>query len=252
MASSRVAVYAGRCLLLAALLVAWEVIGRTKGGVFFPSFTATAGELVEIAKNGQLWEAAGSSNESLAIGFPASVLLGVPVGLLFGRSKGVDRSLSYYLDIMLVVPMVALVPLVIVALGLSLTARVAIVMLFAFPVIALNARAGVRVIDRNRVEMARSFGASRLQVWTKIILPAAIAPISSGIRLGLARAVSGMIVVELILIPVGLGGLMVTFESEFAAASLYAVTLAVIIEGVALATLAKVAENAIVRRMSGV
>ena len=85
-----------------------------------------------------------------------------------------------------------------------------------------------------------------------VILPAALGPLFDGLRLALARAISGMIVVELTLVPAGLGGLIVTYRSEFAAPSLYAVTLMVILEGIVLVGMAQWAERRPRRRVAGV
>jgi ABC-type nitrate/sulfonate/bicarbonate transport system permease component len=238
--------------VLAAFLAGWEALGRSSGGKFLPPFGETVTHWLGLAHDGELWPALLASNESLLLGFPLSVLLGVPLGLLFGRRRVVDRAFSYYLDILLVVPMISVVPIVIVALGLGTAARVAVVVLFALPVISLNARAAVRVVDEALIEMARSFNAGPLRIWFSIILPAALGPIFTGLRLGLSRAVSGMIVIELTLIPTGLGGLMMNYRAAFAAADLYAVTLTVLVEGVLLVTAAQYLERAINRRLQGV
>ncbi len=240
-----------RVALLLVLVGGWELFGRQSGGFFLPPFTLTLGHLWALVRDGTIWSALAASNVALLIGFPTAALIGIPIGLLFGRRRLLDRSLSYWLDMMLVIPMIAVVPAIIVALGLSLTARVAVVVLFALPVIGMNARAAVRVIDERLTEMARSFGARPPQVWTKVILPAALSPLFAGLRLGLARAVSGMVVVELTLVPAGLGGLIVTYRSQFAAADLYAVTLTVLLEGVLLIGLAQLAERPLARRLAG-
>jgi len=218
---------------------------------FLPPFTLTAVHLWDLVRAGTLWSALGTSNTALMIGYPLAVLVGVPLGFLFGRRRLVDRAFSYWLDAALVIPMIAVVPAVIVALGLTLEARVAVVVLFALPVIGMNARAAVRVIDEGLTEMARSFGARPLRVWLQVILPAALTAVFAALRLGLARAISGMVVVELTLVPAGVGGLMVKYRSQFAAADLYAVTLAVLLEGMILIALAQALECRIARRLAG-
>jgi ABC-type nitrate/sulfonate/bicarbonate transport system permease component len=189
------------------------------------------------------------SNQALLIGFPVSVLVGLPLGFLLGRVRVADRALSYWFDVALVIPMIAIVPVIIVALGLSLTARVLVVILFTLPIVALNARAAVRIVQSQLIEMSESFGASRRQVWQTVILPSSFAPVFTGLRVGLAHAISGMIVIELTLIPAGLGGLIVTFRSQFAASDLYAVTLMILIEGLVLVGLAHALEQLVARRL---
>jgi ABC-type nitrate/sulfonate/bicarbonate transport system permease component len=172
-------------------------------------------------------------------------------GFLIGRRRMADRALSYWLDAAMVIPMVAIVPVVIVALGLTLTSRVAIVVLFALPSIAMNSRAAVRVVDQSLVEMARSFGATRRRLWTAVILPSAFAPLFAGLRIGIGRAISGMIVVELLLVPAGLGELLLNFKASFSTADLYAVTFIVLAEGVVLTSLGHALERKLNQRMSG-
>ncbi len=247
----RIAVWAVRAAAVGVFIGLWEWLGRTSASFFVPSFTATIKRLGPLATEGGLGEAEWASNQSLLIGFPIAAIAGIAIGLVLGRKRIADRAFGYYLDILLVVPVIAIVPVIIVALGLSLDARVLVVVIFALPVIALNARASVRIIDEPLVEMASSFEASRLQVWRTIILPASLGPIFTGLRIGLARAIEGMIVVELTLIPSGLGGLLINFKSEFASADLYATTLMILIEGLVLVGFAHMGERVLLRRLQG-
>jgi ABC-type nitrate/sulfonate/bicarbonate transport system permease component len=243
------AIWAIRLVAVAAVVVFWEVLGRRDGGVFIAPFTTTVGHLFDLWGNGSLGSAMWRSNQALLIGFPISVAVGLPLGFWLGRVRIADRALSYFLDVALVIPMIAVVPVIIVALGLTLTARVVVVVTFALPIVALNARAAVRIVERHLVEMSAAFGATRIQVWRTVIVPSAFAPIFTGLRVGLAHAISGMIVIELTLIPAGLGGLIVQFRSEFAAGDLYAVTLMILIEGLALVGTAHAVERVVARRL---
>lgn len=247
----RLWVWGIRLVLLIALLALWQWYGTATGGLFVPSLTKTLSVFPELISSGVLGEALLMSNIALIIGYPLSVIIGLALGFLIGRNRVADRALSYWLDIAMVIPMVTVVPIVIVALGLSLGARVSVVMLFALPVIALNARAAVRVIQTHLVEMADSFAATRRQTWTAVILPAAMPMIFTGLGIGIGRAISGMIIIELILIPAGLGGLLLGFKSSFSAPELYAVTLVIVVQGVLLTSLARLVEKRITARIQG-
>ena len=242
------AVWAIRLATVAVLFVVWEILGR-RDRVFVAPLSTTVSHLVDLWRSGEIEPAIWRSNQALLIGFPISVLIGLPLGFLLGRVRVADRAISYWLDVALVIPMIAVVPVIIVALGLTLTARVLVVILFTLPIVALNARAAVRIVQTHLIEMSQSFGASRRQVWQSVIIPSSFAPVFTGLRVGLAHAISGMIVIELTLIPAGLGGLIVTFRSEFAAGDLYAVTLMILIEGLVLVGIAHALEQLVSRRL---
>jgi ABC-type nitrate/sulfonate/bicarbonate transport system permease component len=243
------AVWGIRLATVALIFAVWEILGRRDGGVFVAPFTTTVAHLVDLWRSGQIAPAMWRSNQALLIGFPISVVVGLPLGFVLGRVRVADRALSYWFDVALVIPMIAVVPVIIVALGLSLTARVLVVILFTLPIVALNARAAVRIVQAHLIEMSHSFGATRRQVWQSVIIPSSFAPVFTGLRVGLAHAISGMIVIELTLIPAGLGGLIVTFRSQFAAGDLYAVTLMIMIEGLVLVGIAHVLEQLVARRL---
>ena len=78
-------------------------------------------------------------------------------------------------------------------------------------------------VDPNLIEMATSFGATEREIWTKILLPGALPAIMTGIRLGLGRGVTGMVIVELLMVAVGIGNLILRFQGNFSADLLYAV-----------------------------
>jgi ABC-type nitrate/sulfonate/bicarbonate transport system permease component len=242
------AVWAVRVAAALAIVVAWEVIGR-RDSLFVAPFTTTVQHLVDLWRDGRMAHAMWRSNQALLIGFPAAAAAGLPLGFALGRVRLADRAFGYFLDMMLVVPMIAAVPVIIVALGLTLTARVVVVILFALPFVALYARAAVRVVEPHLVEMAAAFGASRRQTWQTVIVPSAFAPVFTGLRVGLAHGISGMIVIELTLIPAGLGGLIVNFRSSFATGDLYGVTLMILLEGLVLVGAARMLERWVARRL---
>lgn len=220
------------------LLLFWEYAGRTGERLLIPPFSATMVALGELIVSGELFRALYVSNQSLVLGFLLTVLLGVPFGLLLGRFPILDRVFGIYLDISLVVPMVALMPVVIVALGITLAARVVIVVLFALPGLVINVRTGMRGVDPRLVEMARAFGAREWQIWWKVTLPAALPALIAGLRFAASRAVVGMIIVELTLISVGIGLVIQNGRGQFAADVVFAGTLVVAAEGLLIVGLA--------------
>jgi NitT/TauT family transport system permease protein len=149
----------------------------------------------------------------------------------YGR---LGRIADVYLNVLLVLPAAAMIPLVILATGLGLLSRILIVFIFAFVVITVNTQAGLRQVDPMLIEMARSFGATRGQMWRKVLMPGASPAIMAGVRLGLGRSIAGMVIVELLLIAVGFGSMLLRFEGRFDSAHVYAVILLVVMESLLL------------------
>jgi NitT/TauT family transport system permease protein len=114
---------------------------------------------------------------------------------------------------------------------------------FAFPIIVVTVRAGVKEVDRRLVAMARAFCANEVQIWRRVLVPGALPAIMTAVRLGLARSVAGMVSVELLLVAIGIGQLIMTFRADFDAASLYAAILVVVTEAVLLIRVAGALER---------
>jgi NitT/TauT family transport system permease protein len=192
---------------------------------------------LELLVTGQLLGALAVSLQALLLGFAISVAFGVPLGLLMGRYRSIAAFLDVYMTALLTVPMISFIPFLVIAFGLGLHSRVWIVFLFAFVIIAINTAAGVRNADATLTEMARSFGARERELFVKIILPAALPMIMAGIRLGMGRAVLGMVTSEMILSAVGFGVMMMTFSASFNTPALFATLLTIILLAVGLLTL---------------
>jgi ABC-type nitrate/sulfonate/bicarbonate transport system permease component len=109
-----------------------------------------------------------------------------------------------------------------------------LVTIFAIVMVIVNARAGVRQVDPSLIQMARSFGASEATIWRRILIPGALPAIMTGVRLGLGRAVTGMVIVELLMVSVALGRLILQYRGMFQAASLYAVIIVILAEALIL------------------
>ncbi|HXG52581.1 MAG TPA: ABC transporter permease [candidate division Zixibacteria bacterium] len=223
-----------RLLSLLVLAAAWEAAGRTHNPHLLPPLSRVAAAWLELALSGELWSALGVSFQALWLGFLLSVLLGIPLGLLMGRYRAVEAFLNLYMTAMLAVPMIAFIPFLVIAFGLGLQSRVWVVFLFAFVIIAVNTAAGVRNVDPNFVEMARSFGARERELFLKVVLPAALPMIMAGLRLGMGRAVLGMVTGEMILAAVGFGAMLMRFGASFDSPSLFATLLTIVVLAVAL------------------
>jgi ABC-type nitrate/sulfonate/bicarbonate transport system permease component len=212
----------------------WEWAAQRVHSLLLPGFFATLKALLGLVASPLLWNALWVSNQAMLLGFALGAIVGVPLGLLMGRWSPAEKFVDPYLNILLATPMSALIPIIIMATGLGMVSRVLIVFSFAFVVITVNTRAGLRTLDPSWIEMARSFGATEAQMWRKILLRGALPAILTGLRLGLARSVSGMLMVELVLLALGIGRLILDFQGTFESAQLYATVLVIVAEAVLL------------------
>lgn len=226
-----------RLLSLLTLTGIWEVAGRTGNARLLPPFSKVMSAWLELLISGELYHALAISLQALVIGFVISVLVGVPLGLLMGRYRRLESFLDIYMTALLTVPMISFIPFLVIAFGLGLHSRVWIVFLFAFVIIAINTTAGVRNVDPTLTEMAKSFGAKESELFIKVILPAALPMIMAGIRLGMGRAVLGMVTSEMILAVVGFGAMLMTFGASFNSPALFATILTIVLLAVALLAL---------------
>ena len=226
-----------RLLSLLTLGTAWEIAGRSGNPRLLPPLSKVMRAWFDLLVSGQLFQALGISLQALTIGFALSVLFGVPLGLLMGRYRRLESFLDIYMTALLTVPMISFIPFLVIAFGLGLHSRIWIVFLFAFVIIAINTTAGVRNVDPTLTEMAKSFGARESEMFVKIILPAALPMIMAGIRLGMGRAVLGMVTSEMILAVVGFGAMLMTFGASFNSPALFATILTIVLLAVALLAL---------------
>lgn len=219
-----------RTLAFLAFASAWQLFATVNDSLFLPTFTDVAAALASMLSDGALWLAFGKSHVAMFLGYCVSVLLGVPLGLLLGRNRTAAQVGNPLLYALLATPLVGIIPLLTMSVGIGLLARVLLVWSFVFPVIVETTATGVRHVDRSLLDALRVFGASELQLWHKGVLPGAFDSIMTGLRLGAGRAIEGMVLVELIMVAVGIGGLILRYQAFFQSDRLYAVVVLVVLE----------------------
>ncbi len=224
----------GGFVLLAAAWQAWAVAAHS---LLIPDFFSTVAATWYLLASGTIWDPLFLSNQAMIVGFLVAVATAVPLGLLMARSPRLESFFDVYLNILIVTPMAALIPIFLMAFGLELTSRAAVVYVFSAPIMTVNTRAGVRSIDPSLIEMARTHCATELQIWRKILLPGALPATMTGLRLGLSRAINGMLLAELLLMAVGVGRLILDFRGHLEPALLFAVVVILLIESLVLMVL---------------
>ncbi len=228
--------------VLVVVVVIWNWYASREGNFLMPSPAEYLAAIPEVLTSPEPWRALATSDVTLAIGYGVAVLVGVPTGLVMARNRLVDRVLGPYLDIAVVVPMAAMMPVVLVALGLTRQAQVAVIILFALPFIVIAARTGARTVLPEWSEMARVFGARELQVWRRVLLPGSVSAIVAGLRLGFAQALTGLVTVELTLIALGIGRQMIVYQSHFQSAELFVFVTLLVVQSVVVMSLLRALE----------
>jgi NitT/TauT family transport system permease protein len=214
---------------LLSLALLWEVTGRAMDSTLIPPLSQIGAAWWKLLSSGKLLSNLSMSLTTLVTGFCLAVLIGVVVGLLMGRFRAVEHFLDLYVNALMSAPSTAFVPVLILWFGLGVESRVAVVFLFAVFVIIINTMTGVKQVDTVLVEMARSFGAREKEIFLMIILPAALPAIMAGLRLGMGRAVKGMVTAEMLLTLTGIGAMIMQYGSSFATDSLFAVIFTVLL-----------------------
>jgi NitT/TauT family transport system permease protein len=207
-----------RIPMMASLLlwaVLWEIVGQLQLTILLPPLSRVVVRLFEIVPTATFMSALWITAKAFVIGNLIAILVGVPLGILMGRSVIADRIFLPWVNLFLSAPLSALVPVIMVLFGLGQTTIILTVVLFAIWIIVLDARAGVRAISPSLVEMAQSFGANRWQAFSQIYVWAALPEILAGIRLGVIRAVKGVIIGQLLVSIVGFGALFKLYGSKF-------------------------------------
>ena len=211
------------------MLAGWEYAGRAGISAAFPSFSETLAAAWQMMLDGALPRALGVTIVPMVVGVTLSALIGVLLGLATGLSR---RTEWFGIPLFLVLqaaPLAALIPMLVLAYGVGLATKVAVVCIMAVPVIVLNSYKAVRHAPASLLEMGQSFLGTRRQMIVKIILPAASPVIFAGLRLGTAAGFVGAILAELLISPTGVGDLITYHQSIAEYPQMYAAIAAVII-----------------------
>ena len=195
--------------------ILWEVASRsvlTNRMIIVP-FSTVMITMWDLARSGELWKHAYASLTEFVLGFLLAMIAGVFLGFLTGTSRRAREYLEPLISALYATPLVALIPFYIVVFGIQVASKVALVFTIAvFPII-INTQAGILSVEQSLLEVASSFRASRLQIFFKVQIPAAIPLVISGLRLGVGRALTGVVVAEFFFATAGVG-FMISIASQ--------------------------------------
>jgi NitT/TauT family transport system permease protein len=179
--------------------------------------------LVSTARSGVLWSNTYATMTAVLIAWVLASLAGVIAGVALGLMPRTERVLNPYLDAANAMPRIAFAPLLIVALGIGTSAKVALASTLVFFIVLSGARAGVRSADAEWLLLSSVLGARKHQVFRKVLLPVATPAIFAALRLGLIYSLLGVVGSELISARDGLGQLIAYDSSVFQMDGVYGI-----------------------------
>jgi ABC-type nitrate/sulfonate/bicarbonate transport system permease component len=168
-----------------------------------PSAIVAAG-IVEVQVP-RFWDDVRLSATEFLIGYGLAIAVGIPLGLLTGWYRRLQYLLDPWLNFLNSLPRFALLPVIVIATGLGIWSKIAVCFLGAVLAIIIPTIQGVRTVDRRYLDVASSFGASGRRRFLTVVVPATVPFIVTGLRLGIARALIGVVTGELFAATGGLG-----------------------------------------------
>ncbi|WP_067460898.1 ABC transporter permease [Actinomadura macra] len=234
---------------LAAAGAIWESVGHLAGASFFPPLSTVLARLVDMASSGLIFSSLRDSLINLALGFALSLIGGLVIGVAMGRFRKVEAALGVYVYALLTAPSLVFAPIFFSLLGEGRGSIVAVVVMYAMFVMIINTASAIQGVPAHLVEMARSYGAGEGRVLLSVMLPAAAPMIMAGVRLGVGRAVTGMINGEMFIAVVGLGRVVTQAGGRFDSASVLAVLLVIIAVALSAVALVQAVDRRITRWM---
>lgn len=205
---------------LVVLLLVWEflplLITMQEGTkLFFTVPSDIGGTLWQMFATGAIWGPLGVSASAFAIGLSIAIAVGLPVGVLLGRSAALNAMFDPFITAFNATPRLVFLPLFLLWFGLGMWSKVMIVFIGALFPILINTYEGVRNADRVLINVVRSFGATEWGIARLVVVPNALPYIVVGLRLAIGRAVLGVVVAEFFGSEAGLGVVMVRAASRF-------------------------------------
>ncbi len=202
------------------LLVVWELIPHlvtVSAGtrLFFTTPSQIAGTLWMMFATGSVWKPLGVSASGFALGLGLAIVVGLPLGILIGRSKTLNAMFDPFITAFNATPRLVFLPLVVLWFGLGLWSKVVIVFIGALFPILINTYEGVRNADKVLINVVRAFGAKEWDIARLVVMPNAMPYIVAGLRLAIGRAVLGVVVAEFFGSEAGLGVMMVQASGRY-------------------------------------
>lgn len=207
---------------LALAVLVWQVAAAQVDSLVLVPLGAIWESFREMIATGELWEDLLYSGQAFLVGLFVATIGGIFIGLAMSANTILYDVIDPWVSALYATPVIALAPLFIVVFGIDLSSKIAVAILLGiFPVI-INTSAGIRTADRKLIEGAYSFGADRLQIFTKVLIPSALPFIVTGVRLAIGRCLIGVVVAEFFGSRAGLGHMVFTASQSFDTGAVFA------------------------------
>ncbi len=237
-----------RVVTFVAIVVGWQIIGSSIN----PLFLSTPVKIVEAFPTTaqgtgyyNLWSAIETTIYQMLVGYFFAAMAGIFIGLVMGMFRTIDVALDPYVNALYVLPRIALIPLIIIWFGPGAEGIIIVVFLSAvFPVI-INTYAGIRNVSRSLIDTADVFEVKGALRFRRVVFPASLPFVMTGLRLGLASALIGVIVAELVLALQGIGYLVTAYADYYDTPQLMDTLIVLMLIGVALTVVIQYSEKRI-------
>lgn len=241
--------FAARVAVLLAWIAFWQVtVSSGRMPPVLDVSPADVGSFIQATlANGELVTATIATMYATLIAFVLASFVGVVVGIGLGLMPRTEKVLVPFLDALNAMPRIALAPVFIIAFGITTSAKVALAFTLVVFILMSNSRAGIRSADPDVLRLSTVLGASKLQMFFKVMLPVAVPSIFAGLRLGLIYSLLGVTTAEIIGSRVGLGQLIMKYSGMYQLEGVFGILLVLAVLAAVINTLMAVLENWILR-----
>jgi NitT/TauT family transport system permease protein len=191
--------------VIAVLIAAWWLAVRATQSVIFPTPWAVVAGTWELLQNGTLWDHISASLMRVGIGFGLAVCIAIPLGLWMGWVRGAYLTLNPLFQILRPISPIAWIPIAILWFGVGNASPVYLIFISSVFPMVVQTTVGVHTIEKRYLRAAENFGVSRRTLFTRVVIPAVLPQIVTGMRIGLGVAWLVVVAAEMIALHSGLG-----------------------------------------------
>lgn len=225
--------FVARLGVIAAFIAIWEIGARLYND---PEFLASASEtaiaLIGLLQNPNIWSALGFMVSALVVGFVIALAVGAGLGIIIGGNRTAYLTFFPIIVLLYAIPQVTLLPLFVLTFGIGIKVKIIYGLTHGFFPIIVSVIAGAQNINPVLLSSAKSMGATRLQIYRRIIFPYIVPSLFTGMRLGMSAVLIGVILAELYASQRGIGFYTRHYSDNFEPANLFALVILVSVAGI--------------------